>query len=89
MKYSPDTCLCIVEFDVNGRGNLIYSNWIQKCQLHKNYSNQDLIDEIQTDNKSYEIKQNPTREEIRENLIDKQVEKRRVRDMGDPVVNPN
>ncbi len=85
MKYIPDTCLCIVEFDVNARGNLVFTNWIQKCQLHKNFDGQDLVDRIQALNKTYEIQRNPTREQIKQNLANKRAEHKRIRDMGAPV----
>jgi len=85
MNYKSDTCLCIVEFNVIN-GDPIYSNWIQKCQLHKMFSDQQLIDEIRTLNKKYQAPENPTKDQIKKNFEERKAEYDKIKAMGDPVI---
>jgi len=53
--------------------NVIFENWIQKCQEHQNLSDQALLDAVSAHNKSFKAPKT---------IEDKRTEKRRIRLMG-------
>jgi len=84
ITWSPDTCLCIIAFDFRG-DQIIYSKAIQKCRLHVNLFDQSFLDAVMSHCRSYQIRQNASETEKRQNSIDKANEKKRIRDLGDPI----
>lgn len=82
--WTPDTCLCIVEIEIVA-DNPIFINWIQKCQLHKNSSDQALVDQVAIQCRKYKIKKNSTKTENQENNRDKKIEYNKIKAMGAPV----
>jgi len=84
ITWSPDTCLCILAFDFRG-DQIIYSSHIQKCRIHNNLFDQSYLDAVMAHCRSYQIRQNATETERRQNSIDKANEKKRIRDLGDPI----
>ena len=81
--YYPDTCPCILEYDSTTG---VFVDWKHKCELHKNLDDTDLFDAIKTQNKNYQVV-NPTKTELVQNISDKVIEKKRIRDMGDGLDN--
>ena len=86
ITWSPDTCLCILAFDFRG-DQIIYSNWIQKCRIHVNLFDQSYLDAVMSHCRSFKAPDNPTEDQRRQNSIDKSEEKKRIKNLGDPVRN--
>jgi len=78
--WSPDTCQCIIEIN-----NETFIDYIQKCQIHKNFNDQDLLDRILFHNRGF--KANGTRIDIKNKQAEKATERKRILDIGDPIRN--
>ena len=58
--WGSDCCLCIVEVEFIGV-NVNFINWIRKCDIHKTFSGQILVDNVVTQCRKYQIVANATR----------------------------
>lgn len=79
IKYSPDTCDCVVEFDPNGS---TFSRWHQRCFLHKDLDGQALLDAVLAHNRTFKIVNNATAKQVSKNVTDKRTEKTRIQSLG-------
>jgi len=75
--YTPDTCLCKIEYDKNIK-------WIQTlitCKLHEGKTKQTLLNAILSHNRSFNLKYGEKPSEIQEKLVikDKEAEKKRIK----------
>lgn len=48
--WRPDTCDCIVRVELP---DMIYVDWLQKCELHKDFTSQRLIDMVKAHNNGF------------------------------------
>jgi len=75
-KYTPDTCNCVIIYDKND--NFLATE--TKCQVHKNFNGQALLDKIVAHNQSFNLKfgRSPTKEQDKTIFADKRKEKNRI-----------
>ena len=55
MKWTPDTCECIINLNQDGQGNMIYESADQKCALHKDLDGQVFLDAVASHNHSFMV----------------------------------
>jgi len=79
MIFSPDTCQCVIEIN-----DETFIDYIRKCQIHKNFNSQILLDEVFKHNRSFQAL---TRAEINIKKALKDTERKRILALGDPIRN--
>jgi len=82
IRWTPDTCNCIVDLE---QGTTKYVDWVQKCEGHKDLDGQKLVDGIIKQCKKFQIKEDYTKDDMNNNVIEKQKEKLRITKSG-PVI---
>lgn len=82
IRWTPDTCNCIVDLE---QGTTKYVDWVQKCLVHKDLNGQKLVDGIINQCKKFQIKENYTKQDMKNNVIEKQNEKLKIAELG-PVI---
>lgn len=81
IRYSPDTCSCIIFFE---NGSLKFVDWIQKCPGHADKDAQDLVDAIVAHNRSFQISITDQKSKTKrnENVKTKRAERNRIAKLG-------
>lgn len=89
-EFSPDTCNCIV--DIQRKGDTFeFLEWINKCEIHKNFDAQQLLDEILIHNNAINTKfgNKPNQIQMDQIKLDRRTEMLRIRKIGPGDRNPS
>ncbi len=86
-QFAPDTCQCILEVTFGPGIAVTFVDFIQKCFIHKGFNGQTLAQEVANHNRGFQISQNASDNDKKQNKIDKKNEKARIRTLGKPVRN--
>jgi hypothetical protein len=86
IRYTPDTCDCIIDLS---HDTITIEEWVQKCQMHKDFDGKKLKDKVFDHNKSIGVvtSDNPTLVETVKAMKECAAEKKRIRGMGKPIIN--
>lgn len=88
LEWVSDCCDCILGIEKRG-ANWELIEWKEKCALHKNITDSDLVQEVLTHNNSFKtvFSSPPTDAEKAQNTSAKRTEQKRIRDLGASVKN--
>jgi len=87
--WGSDCCQCRLIMEIRlPSPTFVFIDWIQKCDIHKGFDNQALLNVVSAHNKLFQLTlPNPTAQEKAQNQIDKRNERVRILALGDPVKN--
>ena len=86
IRWRPDTCGCVIDIE-HGSNNFV--DWVQKCQGHKDFDGQKLVDNCIIQCHKFQLKQDATKEDRQKNVLEKIAERKRIAEMGSVIKNNN